>query len=68
MTTTWNDSYFVVLFPVDLWHGELLRGTAETIDAGFFADHAAPTPLSATVAETLADLAAFEATGRLVLK
>jgi ADP-ribose pyrophosphatase YjhB (NUDIX family) len=65
-----GDTYqhFVVLFRVDAWHGELVRVTDETTDAGFFADAEQPRPLSPTVAETLADLASFEATGRLVVK
>lgn len=65
-----GDTYqhFVVLFRVDAWQGELVRETDETIDAGFFDEAAAPEPLSATVSETLADLAIFESTGRLVVK
>jgi ADP-ribose pyrophosphatase YjhB (NUDIX family) len=65
-----GDTYqhFVVLFRADEWRGELLRKTDETTDAGFFADAERPEPLSRTVAEALADLAIFEATGRLVLK
>lgn len=65
-----GDTYqhFVVLFRADQWHGELVRTTDETTDAGFFAATEPPAPLSRTVAETLADLAAFEATGRLVVK
>jgi 8-oxo-dGTP pyrophosphatase MutT (NUDIX family) len=65
-----GDTYqhFVVLFRVDEWYGELVRRTDETIDAGFFAGAERPDPLSPTVAETLADLATFEATGQLVLK
>jgi ADP-ribose pyrophosphatase YjhB (NUDIX family) len=65
-----GDTYqhFVVLFRVDGWHGELVRETDETIDAGFFTSAEWPRPLSTTVAETLADLATFEATGRLVVK
>ena len=60
--------HFVVLFRVDEWSGELVRATDETIDAGFFAEPSLPAPLSRTVAETLADLAAFESTGQLVIK
>jgi 8-oxo-dGTP pyrophosphatase MutT (NUDIX family) len=65
-----GDTYqhFVVLFRVDEWSGELVRQTDETIDAGFFGEAERPHPLSPTVAETLADLATFEATGHLVLK
>jgi ADP-ribose pyrophosphatase YjhB (NUDIX family) len=65
-----GDTYqhFVVLFRVDEWHGELVRQTDETTDAGFFPPAERPRPLSLTVAETLADLAAYEATGTLVVK
>lgn len=64
-----GDTYqhFVVLFRIDEWQGELLRSTEETIDAGFFGSEL-PEPISQTVAESLADLATFEVTGRLVLK
>ena len=66
----YGDTYqhFVVLFRVDEWHGELVRSTDETTDAGFFTAAEPPQPLSVTVAETLADLTTFEATGRLVVK
>jgi len=60
--------HFVVLFRVDEWRGELVRKTDETTDAGFFPESSLPEPLSGTVAETLADLAAFESTGRMVMK
>jgi ADP-ribose pyrophosphatase YjhB (NUDIX family) len=65
-----GDTYqhFVVLFRVDEWHGELVRKTDETTDAGFFTATERPQPISVTVAETLADLTTFEATGRLVVK
>jgi hypothetical protein len=38
------------------------------VDAGFFALDALPGPKSFLIDETLADLASFEATGRMVLK
>lgn len=65
-----GDTYqhFVVLFRVDEWHGELVRKTDETIDAGFFTAAEHPQPISLTVAETLADLATYDASGRLVVK
>lgn len=65
-----GDTYqhFVVLFRIDQWEGELVRQTDETIDAGFFPAFEPPEPVSRTVAETLADLTAFEANGRLVVK
>lgn len=65
-----GDTYqhFVVLFRADRWHGELVRTTDETTDAGFFPEAGHPQPLSRTVAESLADLARFEATGQLVVK
>jgi 8-oxo-dGTP pyrophosphatase MutT (NUDIX family) len=55
-------------FRVHTWEGELLRQTDESVDAGFFPLDALPGPASPIIAETLADLAAFEATGRMVLK
>ena len=55
-------------FRVHTWEGELLRQTDESVDAGFFPLDALPGPASPIIAETLADLATFEATGRLVLK
>lgn len=69
-TNLFGDTYqhFVVLFRADAWHGELVRETDETTDAGFFAAAREPEPISRTVVETLADLTAFEATGRLVVK
>lgn len=72
-TNMFGDTYqhFVVMFRVDEWSGEVARQTEETIDAGFFdcADAAClPRPLSGTVAESLNDLASFEATGRFVVK
>jgi 8-oxo-dGTP pyrophosphatase MutT (NUDIX family) len=57
----------VTAFRIDAWHGDLLRESDETTDAGWFAPDALPAPLSGSVPVTLADLAAFEATGRLVL-
>lgn len=60
--------HFVVLFRVDQWHGELVRETDETTDAGFFPESELPRPISGSVAETLADLATYESTGRLVVK
>lgn len=65
-----GDTYqhFVVLFQVREWYGELARATDETVDAGFFPDAALPTPLASNLPETLSDLAAFDASGRLVVK
>ncbi len=54
-------------FRVDAWDGELARQTDETTDAAFFPTEALPEPLSRSVPQTLADLAVFERTGRLVL-
>jgi 8-oxo-dGTP pyrophosphatase MutT (NUDIX family) len=54
-------------FRIDSWEGELVRQTDETVDAGFFPLDALPAE-SFILDETLADLASFEATGRLVLK
>ncbi|WP_416901503.1 NUDIX domain-containing protein [Micromonospora echinospora] len=60
---------FTAAFRVDEWDGDLLRITDETTDAGFFhPGDGFPAPLSPSVAETLADLAVFEQTDRLILK
>lgn len=69
-TNMYQDTYqlFVVAFRVDAWSGELLTVTEETTDAGFFPADAMPTPVGSTTAETLADLADFERTGRITLK
>ncbi|SDZ38832.1 ADP-ribose pyrophosphatase YjhB, NUDIX family [Micromonospora pattaloongensis] len=69
-TNMYGDTYqlFVTAFRIDAWDGELARQTTETTDARFFPPDALPSPLSPTVAETLADLDAFERTGRLILK
>ena len=55
-------------FRIYSWEGELVRQTEESIDAGFFPLDALPGPKSFILDETLADLAEFERTGRLVLK
>ncbi|MDG4763427.1 NUDIX domain-containing protein [Solwaraspora sp. WMMD406] len=69
-TNMYADTYqlFVTCFLVDGFSGDLLRVTDETTDAGFFPPQALPRPLAPTVSETLADLAAFEHSGQLVLK
>lgn len=59
---------FTVAFRIDDWSGTLLTSTDETTDARFCRTDEFPSPLSPTVVETLADLAAFERTGRMVLK
>ncbi|MDT5042502.1 MAG: hypothetical protein QOE51_3487, partial [Actinoplanes sp.] len=68
-TNDYGHTYQQILmsFRIDSWEGELLRRTEESLDAGFFALDALPAE-SFIVDETLADLAAFEATGQLVLK
>ncbi len=55
-------------FRIHTWEGELLRQTEESVDAGFFPLDALPGPASPVIREVLADLASFEATGRMVLK
>lgn len=60
--------FFAVLFRVDAWHGELLRETDETIDAGFFAAGALPEPRTSSVNESVADLSTFQSTGVPVVK
>jgi 8-oxo-dGTP pyrophosphatase MutT (NUDIX family) len=57
---------FMVSFRVDGWAGELRRVTDETTDARFHGPDELPG--SPVIRETLADLAAFERTGQLVLK
>ncbi|GAB2929556.1 hypothetical protein GCM10027280_16340 [Micromonospora polyrhachis] len=59
---------FTVAFRVDAWTGDLLTVTDETTDARFYPMDELPSPISPSVVETLADLAAFERTGRMVLK
>jgi 8-oxo-dGTP pyrophosphatase MutT (NUDIX family) len=59
---------FIVAFRVDGWSGQLQRVTDETTDARFFGADELPSTLSPVVHETLADLAAYERTGQLVLK
>jgi ADP-ribose pyrophosphatase YjhB (NUDIX family) len=53
---------------VDAYDGELVRVTDETTDAAFFPPDALPEGLSSSVAQSLSDLAAFEATGRFTLQ
>ncbi|HYN96873.1 MAG TPA: NUDIX domain-containing protein [Pilimelia sp.] len=69
-TNMYGDAYqlFIVAFRVDEWSGELLRETDETTDARFFDAAELTGELSPVVRETLSDLAAYERTGRLVLK
>jgi ADP-ribose pyrophosphatase YjhB (NUDIX family) len=68
-TNDFGHSYQQILmaFRIHTWSGELLTETDETVDAGFFPLDALP-ERSFIVEETLADLAAFESTGKLVLK
>jgi 8-oxo-dGTP pyrophosphatase MutT (NUDIX family) len=69
-TNMYGDTYqlHVTAFRVDAWEGELRTETDETTDAGFFPLDGLPEPLSGSVPEALADLAAFEDTGRLVVR
>ena len=69
-TNSFGHTYQQILmsFRIHTWEGELLRQTEESVDAGFFPVDALPGPASFIIDETLADLASFEATGRLVLK
>jgi 8-oxo-dGTP pyrophosphatase MutT (NUDIX family) len=68
-TNQWGNTYQLhsTAFRVDAWHGELARVTDETTDARFFDPAALPEECAASVPETLADLASFEATGQFVL-
>lgn len=69
-TNGYGHTYQQILmsFRIHTWEGELLRQTEESVDAGFFPLDALPGPQSFIIEETLADLASFEATGRMVLK
>jgi 8-oxo-dGTP pyrophosphatase MutT (NUDIX family) len=69
-TNGYGHTYQQILmsFRIHTWEGELLRQTEESVDAGFFPLDALPGPASPIIEETLADLASFEATGRMVLK
>jgi 8-oxo-dGTP pyrophosphatase MutT (NUDIX family) len=69
-TNEWGHTYQQILmsFRIHTWEGELQKVTDESVDAGFFPLEDLPGPKSMIIDETLADLAAFEATGRLVLK
>jgi 8-oxo-dGTP pyrophosphatase MutT (NUDIX family) len=53
---------------VDGFSGELVRETDETIDAAWFAPAELPEGVVSNAARTLADLAAFERTGQLLLE
>lgn len=59
---------FTTAFRITAWTGTLLTATDETTDAGFFDPGAPPRPMTKSVAETLADHAAFERTGTFVAK
>jgi 8-oxo-dGTP pyrophosphatase MutT (NUDIX family) len=69
-TNEWRHTYQMVMmsFRVHAWEGDLVRVTDETLDARFFALDELPDPSSLIISETLADLAEFESTGRLVMK
>jgi len=69
-TNDYGHTYQQILmsFRIYSWKGQLVRQTEESIDAGFFPLDALPGPKSFILDETLADLAEFERTGRLVLK
>lgn len=53
---------------VDGWSGTLVRSTDETIDAAWYAVDALPEGVGSDAARTLADLAAFEQSGKLRLE
>ena len=69
-TNGYGHTYQQILmsFRIHTWEGKLLRQTEESVDAGFFPLDNLPGPKSPIISETLADLASFEATGRMVLK
>lgn len=67
--TSYGDPYqmFSVVFVVDEWTGTLQQETNETTDAQFFALDELP-DIPDVYHETLADLAAYRANGRFVVK
>jgi 8-oxo-dGTP pyrophosphatase MutT (NUDIX family) len=69
-TNTFGDTYqhFVVAFELSEWTGDLAPDPHEASDVRFFPPDALPAPLAASAAESVADLAVFAETGRLVLK
>ncbi|GAB1644714.1 NUDIX domain-containing protein [Krasilnikovia sp. MM14-A1259] len=69
-TNGYGHTYQQILmsFRIHAWEGELQTVTDESVDAGFFPLDALPGPRSFIIDETLADLAAFERTGTMVLK
>ena len=69
-TNEWGHTYQQILmsFRIHTWEGELQKVTEESVYTGFFPLDALPGPKSRVVDEVLADLAEFEATGRMVLK
>lgn len=58
----------ITAFLVDAWHGDLVKETDETTDAGFFAVDDFPPGTGRSVHISLADLAEFESTGRFILR
>lgn len=72
-TNMFGDSYqvFSHAFRVDAWRGDLQRVTDETTDARFLTPDEFDTldaPIARSVPETLAALAEFERTGKVVLR
>jgi 8-oxo-dGTP pyrophosphatase MutT (NUDIX family) len=69
-TNPFGDTYqlFLVAFVLTDWTGELRPDPEEATDVGFFHPDRWPEPLSGSTLESMADLAAFERTGSLVLK
>lgn len=69
-TNVFGDTYqlFVVAFLLTDPTGVLSPDPEEASEAAFFAPGEFPAPLARSVPETLADLATYEATGRLVAR
>lgn len=69
-TNQWGHTYqlHTTAMRIDAWYGDLRRQTDETTDAGWYPVDGLPKPLSGSVPLTLADLATFEATGRVLLR
>lgn len=69
-TNVFGDSYqlFTVAFELTDWTGDLAPDPDEATDAAFFATDELPEPLARSTVESLADLAEFARTGRLIVK
>ena len=69
-TNVYSDTYqlFLVAFVMDDWTGDIIPDPDEATDAGFFPLDGLPQPHSPSTYESMADLAEYEETGRIVVK